>query len=441
MTCVLSASNHAQVTAPVSNTTSLQVLIVSHYFWPEEFRVNELARDLRNRGHRVTVATGRPNYPGHRIFPAFRRTAGKFAVYDGDIVVERFPTIGIGSGSLGLILNYLSLSIAITVLAPWRLRRRTFDTIICFQPSPFTIVLPALILSKVKRAPVVLWVLDCWPETLEAIGIVRNQTALRIIGEVVGYAYRRCAVVLGQSRSFGASIARWSGRNDLFAYFPNWVEDIYTAGSRTSRSTTVRPEISNDSLFTVVFAGNIGEAQDFPTIVRTIVALRNCPVRWLIVGGGRMEEWVRQEIARYGLSDRVEMPGRRPTAEMPALFALADALLVSLDAKPVFAMTVPGKVQSYMAAGKPIVGALDGEGATLIAAARCGLTAPAGDHEALANVIARLVSTPSEALAQMGENGRVFAAEHFDRRTILDKFDQWLHEAARRGPPYPMSGA
>lgn len=414
----------------------LDVLIVSHYFWPEEFRVNELARDLRDRGHRVTVATGYPNYPGHRVFPAFRGGPDDRAFYDHDIVVERFFTIGIGSSSLGLILNYLSLALAMAVLGPWRLRGRRFDTIVCFQPSPFTIVLPALILARLKRAPVILWVLDCWPETLEAIGIVRNRTALRSLGALVGYAYRRCAMVLGQSRSFGQSIAHWSGREDLFGHFPNWVEDLYvTEGVPVPRiAGRARP-------FTVVFAGNIGEAQDFPTVVRAMDALRDCPIRWVVVGGGRMEGWLRGEIADRGLSGQVEMPGRRPAEEMPALFADADALLVSLDAKPVFAMTVPGKVQSYMAAAKPIVGVLDGEGAALIAEADCGFTAPAGDHRALAHAVVRLLKLPADDRARMGENGRVFAHAHFAREAVLDKFDQWLHEAAGRSRLLPTSGA
>lgn len=404
---------------------ALRVLVVSHYFWPEEFRVNELTRDLRDRGHHVTVATGRPNYPGHRVFAFFKTNEAQYTLYDRNIVVERFPILGMGSSALGLILNYLSLALSMTLLAPFRFRQRSFDVIVCFQPSPFTIALPALLLGRLKRAPVVLWVLDCWPETLEALGVVRNRRALQIVGALVGYIYRRCAMVLGQSKSFGDSIRRWSRRDDLFRHFPNWVEGVYEREMSAAPSTSTAPSDE----FTIVFAGNIGEAQDFPTVLDAMHALRDTEIRWLIAGGGRMEQLVRDEVVRRNLTRKVQMLGRRPVEEMPALFAMADALLVSLEAKPIFAMTVPGKVQSYMAAGKPIIGALDGEGASLIREAGCGVAVPAGDAAKLAAATEEMASASAESRSQMGNNGRNYAAKHFRRKDILDKLDRWLHEA------------
>lgn len=401
----------------------LRILVVSHYFWPEEFRVNELARDMRDRGHQVTVLTGYPNYPGHRIFPAYRTASRDYDVYDSDISVERFPIIGRGSSSLGLLLNYLSLALTMSLMAPFRLWRRKFDVVVCFQPSPFTIAMPALLLGRLKRAPVVLWVLDCWPETLEAIGVIRNRTVLRLVGAIVGCAYRRCAIVLGQSQSFGESIKRWSGQ-DRFRYFPNWVEAAF-------EDKTVTPPISpTTEPFTIVFAGNLGEAQDFPAIIEAIDALRNRPIRWVIVGEGRMEKWLRDEVVARGLLDVVTMPGRRPVEEMPSLFAQADALLVALAPKPVFAMTVPGKVQSYMAAGKPVLGMLDGEGAALIESARCGIAVPAGDHDSLVSAIERLYAMPSNERVEIGRRGQLYAKAHFDRSIILGNLDQWIQGAA-----------
>lgn len=398
------------------------ILIVSHYFWPEEFRVNELATALLDRGHRVTVVTGTPNYPAHRMFASYRQAPRDFAIFGQSIPVVRFPMISIGNSKIGLIANYLSLPLSILLLAPFKLRRQRFDVVLCFQPSPFTSALSALFLARVKRAPLILWVLDCWPETLEALGLIKNPRVVRMAGALVGAVYRRCAAVLGQSKSFGDSIRKWS-RVDNFRHFPNWVEDIYL------ESPVVREGVSCKSdLFTIVFAGNIGEAQDFQTLLEAIEWLRDMPIRWIIVGSGRMANWLKDEVMARQLSDRVTLTGRRPSSEMPALFAHADALLVSLASQPIFAMTIPGKVQSYMAAGRPILGALDGEGKRLIEEAGCGITAPAGDASALAAAVCRMLGLSKKERDAMGRRGQSYASLHFNRDRLIDSLEQWMEE-------------
>lgn len=407
--------------------TRRKILIVSHYFWPEEFRVNELAASLARRGHHVTVATGTPNYPGHRLFPAYREDRDRFAHFLGKVPVVRFPTLSIGSSKVGLAANYLSLACSMLLLAPWKLRKESYDVVFCFQPSPFTIALPALLLSRLKKAPLILWVLDCWPETLEAIGVVRRPSAIRAVGVAVGAVYRRCSLVLGQSQAFAASIRHWSGQ-DNFRHFPNWIEDAFAG------ACNVPSRAQESEHFRIVFAGNIGEAQDFPTVLEAIDALRDEPVRWIIAGAGRRAEWLSQALAARNLTHCVEMTGRLPSYEMPALFASADALLVSLARKPIFAMTVPGKVQSYMAAGKPIVGLLDGEGRRLIQSVGCGLAAPAGDASALVKNVRSLVDLPASQRDAMGALGREFASREFDRERLIDSLEEWMDETVHRTP-------
>ena len=202
------------------------MLVVSQYFWPEVFRVNEVVTELVARGHEVTVLTGRPNYPDGRVFESYRRDPPAFARYAGATVI-RVPLRPRGRGSLQLALNYLSFVVWGLLLGPWRLRGRRFDSIFVFEISPITAALPALLLRRLKRAPVLMWVLDLWPDTLSAVGVVRSPRVLRWVGAMVSFIYRRCDLILAQSRAFFANIEHWSGDASRIRYFPAWAEAVF----------------------------------------------------------------------------------------------------------------------------------------------------------------------------------------------------------------------
>lgn len=410
-------------------TRPLRILILSQYFWPEEFRVNDLAVELKRRGHQVTVLTGQPNYPSGRIPPEFKADPARFGQFHG-MTVHRVPIVPRGQGSLRLMVNYASFVLSGLLLAPWRLRGQHFDAIFVFQTSPITSVIPALLLRVTKRAPVLLWVLDLWPDTLSAVGVVRSPRVLGWVGALVRFIYRRCDRVLVQSRTFGANVKRWGGTDAQLRFFPNWAEPIFKGGLQ---GTAVAPEVAGfTDTFNVMFAGNLGEAQDFPSILDAAERLRDAEprLRWLIVGDGRVKPWVEAEIARRGLGGCVVLLGRHPTDRMPAFFRAAHAALVTLRAEPVFAMTVPGKVQSYMAAGLPIVGMLDGEGGRLIRDAGAGLAVDAGDSAGLARSVQALMRLPPKDLQAMGERGRALCDVEFDRDRVVSNLEGWMRELA-----------
>ncbi len=179
----------------------MRLLVVSQYFWPETFRVNDLVEGLVARGHDVTVLTGRPNYPEGRIYESYRRDPAAFATFAGSPVL-RVPLRPRGRGSLQLVLNYLSFIFWGCLLGPWMLRGRRFDAIFFWETSPITSALPAILLRRLKRAPLAMWVLDLWPETLAAVGVTRSQRVLDAVGCLVGFIYRRCDLILAQSRGF-----------------------------------------------------------------------------------------------------------------------------------------------------------------------------------------------------------------------------------------------
>lgn len=410
----------------------MRVLVLSQYFWPEVFRVNEIVSELTARGHAVTVLTGRPNYPDGQVFAAYRENPQAFSRYAGADVL-RVPLRPRGKGSLRLVLNYWSFVFWGTLLGPWLLRGRRFDAIFVFETSPITSALPAILLKKLKRAPLFLWVLDLWPDTLSAIGIVKSERALGWVGRLVAFIYGHCDLILAQSRGFFPRIERWSKAPAKSRYFPQWAEADFDAGKVAAAA--VAPELAaHDGFFKIMFAGNLGEAQDFPAILDAAERLKHRrDIRWLIVGDGRAADDLRRGIAARGLQDTVFMLGRHPIERMPSFFKGADALLVSLKAEPIFAMTIPGKVQAYLAAGRPLLAMLDGEGARVIAEAQAGLGCPAGDGAALAACAERMAALSAEERAAMGRRGQDYGAHEFDRATLIAQLERWFDEAARRG--------
>ncbi len=406
----------------------MRVLLVSQYFWPENFRINDLAKELVERGHYVTVLTGKPNYPAGRVFAEFKSAPRAFGNYFGADVC-RVPMLARGTGAMRLALNYLSFVVGASLFGPARLSGKQFDVVFVFEPSPITVGLPAILLGKLKHAPVILWVQDLWPDTLVAVNAVTSHRLLDAVGSMVRFIYKRCALVLGQSHGFLDRIAAYCDDPAKIRYFPNWAEDA-PATADVAPATEIPPK---DGTFDILFAGNIGEAQDFPAILDAIELLNNrTEIRWIIVGDGRRSDWLRVEIARRGLDQCVLMPGRFPIDRMPSFYARADALLVSLRADPVFALTVPSKVQSYLMAGVPVLGMLDGEGAEVIRRAKAGLTCAAGDSAGLAKAVSELSAMSRSQRMCLGENGRRYAESEFGRSVLIDQLEAWLMDIAQR---------
>lgn len=406
----------------------MKILVISQYFWPENFRINDLVAEFVANGHQVTVLTGRPNYPGGRVFDDYRRDPGKFSAYAGARVV-RVPMLERGNGGSRLFLNYLSFAFSASILGVWRLRGENFDVVFVYEPSPVTVGVPGLVLSLIKRAPMAFWVLDLWPDTLKAVGVVKSDRMLGLVGRLVALIYRRCDLILAQSRSFIPAIRRYAGEAARVEYFPSWAESVF--GSGAARPAT---EVAPSSRFTVMFAGNIGEAQDFPAILGAAQALKDRDdIRWLVLGDGHMRQWVEEEIVRRGLQNTFQLLGAYPVERMPSFFAHADALLVTLKDEPVFAMTIPGKLQAYLAAGIPVLAMMNGEGAELLTGSGAGLACRAGDADGLAHAVCQLAQMGEATRQAMGQRGRELCASEFDRGALMSKLENWLLELAKRG--------
>ena len=275
-----------------------------------------MVAELVRRGHEVTVLTGKPNYPDGNIFSEFLKNPSSFDLYEGARVV-RVPLLPRGQGNLMLMLNYLTFALSGSFLGPWKLRGCQFDAIFTCQLSPVTVGIPAAVMRAVKKVPMAFWVLDLWPESLQAIGVVRSKLLLLFVGKLVASIYKRCDLILAQSKSFVPAIAQYAGSRNRIEYFPSWSDLVFNAADVEAAT-----EISvKQGSFNILFAGNIGEAQDFPAILAAAERLKDYPgIRWLIVGDGRMAGWVAEEIKARGLEACVSMFGRYPVERMPSFF-------------------------------------------------------------------------------------------------------------------------
>ena len=402
----------------------MRILVVTQYFWPENFRINDLCSELVNRGHKVTVLTGKPNYPDGKVFDGYLNKPADYNEYKGATII-RAPMLPRGRGSsLKLGLNYLSFALSASTIGLLKLRDKQFDVIFVCQLSPITSALPAILYRAIRQTPIAMWVLDLWPDSLAAIGAVKSPRILALVGKLVSFIYSRCDLILGQSKAFYKGISVYCDQPNKIGYFPSWAEQEFSHSS-----LQVVDELSgNEGVFKILFAGNVGKAQDFPAIIEAVEILRQKEIRVkvFVVGDGRALDSVMAEVEKRDLGSYIIFLGRHPLSSMPSFYSSADALLVSLKDDPAFFKTIPGKVQSYMASGKPILTMLSGEGSRVVEEALCGYVASSGDSDKLAENIVRISQLPVSELLRLGDNARHYSEQEFNRDQLITKLEGWL---------------
>ena len=339
----------------------------------------------------------------------------------------RVPVLARRQGkSWQLALNYLSFVFFSCALGPL-LCREKYDLVFVFEPSPFTVGIPGVLFRFLKRAPMLFWVQDLWPESIIATGTLRSPFMLALIRKMVRYIYTRCDRVLTQSNGFKGPVINAGADPSKIQYFPNWAEDLY---QQVQRDET-RPEAKElPDGFRIIFAGNLGAAQSLETIVRAANKLKhNENIHWIIIGDGRYRKWLEEKIDEFKLNNTIHLVGQLPVESMPVYFSLADVLLATLRRDMIFELTIPSKIQSYLACGKPIIGALDGEGANIINASGAGYAVPAEDADALADTVLIMYKKTDAERAQMGRYGRQYYNQHFDREHLFNMLEKIMAEA------------
>lgn len=397
----------------------MRVLVLSQYYWPESFRINEVVESLRRVGCQITVLTGQPNYPQGEVFDGYRASSFGIQQHEAGYTIYRVPLAPRGrGGALGLAANYLSFIFSASLFGPWLLRKQRFDVIFVFGMSPILQAIPAVVLKWIKHAKLVTWVQDLWPQSLEATGFVRNRSVLAMVAVVVRWIYRRNDLLLVQSQAFIPPVQAMAGKTPVL-YHPNPGE---LAFGQTQPPGP--PAFVFEPGFNVVFAGNLGTVQALGTVLDAAELLLPHPdVRMVLVGSGSRSEWLQKEVTRRQL-DNVQLVGRFAPEVMPGILTQASALLVSLVRSPIMSQTVPSKMQAYLAAGKPIIASLDGEGVRVLEASGAGVGCPSENAAALAEAVLRLRAIPQAELQRMGELGQIYYKQYFDPAVLADKLLQ-----------------
>ena len=394
------------------------ILLVTQYFKPENFKCNDIAFELQRRGYEVTVLTAIPNYPQGKYFDGYGLFKRRVECVDGVKVIRGFVIPRGKGGKIDLSLNYLSYIVSSCLIALYLSLRYKYDAVFVHQVSPATIGIAATLVKKIQRIPMYFWVLDLWPESLTAAIGLRNKFILGIFSKMVQWFYRNSDKILISSKSFARSICEKGDFADKIVYFPNWVDSALTV-----TADVATPDVPNG--FVAMFTGNIGASQDFGTVLSAAEQLKEYKdIHLVVVGNGRAREWVEQQIAERGLCDTVHCVGSYPLEAMPATFAKADVLFAALKDEPVFALTVPAKIQAYMSSGKPIISMINGEAMELVREVGCGVAVAAEDSEAFADALLRMSQLSPEERADMGSRGREFAVNNFDfakQMTLLEQ--------------------
>ena len=390
----------------------MRVLIVCQYYWPENFRINEIASSLAERGLDIEVLTGKPNYPAGKCFDGYRAWGCQREVVQG-ITINRVPLFPRGDGGMRLALNYLSFIFSGLIFAPLMLRHKRYDLIFVYGLSPILQTIPAICLGWIKKCPIILWIQDLWPESLSASGQVTNKLAISIVKSAVKFIYRKVDLLLVQSKEFIPRVKTLAGETPII-YQPNSFIEAPIAPTGLNLSAT---DINDQ--FQIFFGGNLGIAQALGVIVNVAELLAEIPkIQFVIVGDGVRSEWMQREVKKRNLKN-ITFLGQKPIEEMPRLMSRASVLLATLNDQEIFGLTIPSKIQAYLAAGRPIIACLNGAGASLVQDAQAGIAVPAEDSHKLAQAIMRLYEMSEAERVALGTNGRKYFEKNFLHENLI----------------------
>jgi glycosyltransferase involved in cell wall biosynthesis len=391
-----------------------KILIISQYFWPEDFKGNDIAVELVKKGHEVTVLTAKPNYPSGKFYNNYTFLNKRQEIWYG-VKIVRCPIIPRGNNNIMLLLNYFSFIFFASFAVLFRIKRN-YDVVFVQQLSPIFIALPGILYKRINKKPLILWVLDLWPESIRATLGIKKGFLYSIIINIVKFIYKNSDKILISSKGFEISIKNYLHEKKRLIYFPNWAEDVFV-----QKKQIKVPEMPSG--YNIMFAGNVGEAQDFETILNAAKETKQNNINWIIIGDGRKKKWVEEEIVKRNITN-VYLFGRYPMEYMPSFFEKADAMLVSLKKDEIFGLTVPAKIQTYLCSGKVIIGMLDGEGAEIIKESKAGLVCNSGDTECLIKNAILLSTLSLSSIKNMEKNAIKYYNNNFDKETLLRQLEQ-----------------
>lgn len=397
------------------------ILVISQYFYPEEFRINDICKEWVKRGYKVTVVTGIPNYPQGKFYEGFGWTKKRREIYEG-IEVIRLPIIPRGNNAIMLVLNYLSF-----VISGWlwkQFAKVKADKVFIFEVSPMTQALVGVWYAKKRKIPCYIYVQDLWPENVEIVTGIHNKKIIGAIDKMVNYIYRNCTKIFATSPSFVKRIEErkeaWEGEDSKVVYWPQYAEEFYKSVERVSLA-----DMPQDDKFKIVFTGNIGYAQGLDILPKAAKLLKQEDIEceFIIIGDGRYRQEFEKDIAENDVQDMFYLLGRKKPEEIPYYLAWCDVAFISFADNPLFEMTIPAKLQSYMACGMPILAVAGGETKRIVEDAKCGVVCKPGN---IKNVVDSIKKMCRNTLSGMNENAAKYCQKNFDKELLLETINRYL---------------
>jgi glycosyltransferase involved in cell wall biosynthesis len=402
------------------------ILVVCQYFYPEQFRINDICTEWIKRGYKVTVLTGIPNYPQGEYYEGYDLKHKRTEEWNG-VKIVRIPLIARGHNSFGLACNYASFVVSGFI---WKIFAGiNADCVFNYELSPMTQALVGVWYAKKRKIPCYLYVTDLWPDNVEIVTGIHNKQIMGSINMMVNYIYKRCTRVFASSESFVMKMVERGVPREKLQFWPQYAEDFYFPYKKVQNEDLPKETgIPDDGIFNVVFAGNIGYAQGLGVLVLSAKYLKkkNKQVRFNIVGEGRYKEQMLADVKTNQLDEFFNFIERQPAENIPKFMAAGDAALICLSKSEVFAMTIPAKTQSCLACGMPILVSADGEIRSIVEAATCGFTSAAEDAESLAENIIKMSELSSDELKKLGANSTSYYKRHFDKKMLLDEMDKYM---------------
>ncbi len=400
-----------------------KILVISQYFYPEQFRINDICENWVKRGYDVTVLTGIPNYPEGKFYKGYSWTKNRKETYKG-IKIIRIPLIARGHSKMGMVLNYFSFPVSGFF---WKLFTKIkADYVFMFETSPMTQCKIGVGYCKKHKVPLYLYVQDLWPENVEIVTGITNPLIINPINRMVDKIYKACDHIFVTSPSFVESIVNRKKQvpREKVHYWPQYAEDFYIPINFDDAYNKFTA-ITRDSSFKIAFTGNIGFAQGLDILPKTATYLKEYDIKIVIVGDGRYKEKLLAEIISKEVEEKFVFIDRQNPQNIPYVLGCCDAGFISFMKTDLFTKTIPAKLQSYMACGIPIIAAAEGETKRIVEEADCGICVPIGDAESLANEIIKIIPNKTEFREKKGGNARKYFEKHFTREQLLDEFEKY----------------
>ncbi len=394
------------------------ILIISQYFFPETFRINDIASEWVKRGYKVTVLTGIPNYPSGHFFPGYSWVNRRKEEWNG-VEIIRIPIIARGHSAITMILNYYSF-----VFSGWiwnRFNKVKADIVFSFEVSPMTQVKVGCDYARKHKIPHFVYVQDLWPENVETVTGIHNQFIIAPINRMVDKIYEQADEIFVTSPSFVNAVVNRKRRvpDNKVHYWPQYAEDFYKVLPPQSVV-----EIPDDESYKIAFTGNIGTAQGLDILPQVAKMLYAENVKFVVVGDGRYKNELQKQIDKLGVREKFILIPRVEAEEIPAILSKCDAGFISFNKTALWEMTIPAKLQSYMACGKAIIASAAGETKRIVEESGCGVCTEIGNAEELAKGIKQMLSNDT---IEMGKKARVYFEKFFDKAKLMDDMDAMIH--------------